>query len=301
MFRNITPIKTGVAAIGRRSPLNYWSAVLLASCLVLTGYTQDGGGNTEQSEEEALAAELSNPTAALMGISVNTDFTTYKGSLPGARDQASFTIFLQPPIPVPDLVFGHNLLFRPGIPILYDPKVFDSDAMEFRNAGFNLGDIGYDLALGRTLKNGFLYFFGINGTFPSATDSQLRGQWTLGPEVALGYAGKRFIGGALITQRWDVEKGEQETSVLGGQYFYAIPLKKGHVIGAGPSWSYNFKSKELTFPLGTGWTKTTKAGKIGLKYGFQLWYYVAQPDPFGPQVQVRFTFTPVVPLPWGKK
>jgi hypothetical protein len=35
-----------------------------------------------------------------------------------------------------------------------------------------------------------------------------------------------------------------------------------------------------------------------VKFGAQYWYYLATNDTFGPKHQVRFLFTPVVPLPW---
>ncbi len=30
------------------------------------------------------------------------------------------------------------------------------------------------------------------------------------------------------------------------------------------------------------------------------WHYVESPDDFGPDWQLRFGFTPVIKLPWGK-
>ena len=34
------------------------------------------------------------------------------------------------------------------------------------------------------------------------------------------------------------------------------------------------------------------------KFGLEYWHYVAKPDTFGADWQVRFTVSPVVPLPW---
>ena len=113
-------------------------------------------------------------------------------------------------------------------------------------------NIGVDLALGKTTEGGLLYFFGIVADIPAATILELRGQWAFGPEFALGVVKPKFIGGALLFQKWDVESGPRKTSIFGGQYFYAILLKGGNVIGAGPTLSYNWDTKEFTFPIGTG-------------------------------------------------
>ena len=65
--------------------------------------------------------------------------------------------------------------------------------------------------------------------------------------------------------------------------------------------SYNHKAakgNKLTLPIGGGVNKVKKFGKLPVKISLQYWYYVASPENFGPQHQIRFTITPVVPLPW---
>lgn len=255
--------------------------------------------STSTEDADQLARKLANPTSAVGTINFFPDIIKHTGDLPTANNQTSFSIGLQPALPVPDLIWGQNLFFRPLIPILFNPPVYDTDLQEFESAGFNLGNISYDLALGNTTEGGLLYFFGIAGSIPSATDSRLRGAWTLGPELALGVMKPKFIGGFLAGQRWDVQR-DKEVSLFAGQYFYAIPMGGGHVIGAGPNFAYDWNSKELTLPIGTGYSKTTTElfKKIAFKYGIQFWYYASQPDPFGPKWTIRLQLSPVVPLPW---
>lgn len=259
---------------------------------------QENENEKEELTNEEMAEKLANPNAAIGTFNTFTDFYTYKGDLPGANDQNALSFTIQPSLPKPNFVGKQMLFFRPSIPILFNPKLYDPLNENFDNGGINLGDIGYDLALGGTTEKGLLYLFGMSGTIPTATDSRIRGQWTLGPELVLGLVTKKIIFGGLVSQRWDLESGPVKTSVLGGQYFYAIPLSKGNVIGAGPSWSYNWNTEDVTFPIGTGWTKTTKVGKTPFKFGFQVMYYIAQPNPFGPQWQLRIQLTPVLKLPW---
>ncbi len=68
-----------------------------------------------------------------------------------------------------------------------------------------------------------------------------------------------------------------------------------------PTFSYNHEAasgQELTFPLGIGVSKTVVIGKTPWKFGLQYWNYIEKPDAFGPDQQIRFNVTPVVPLPW---
>jgi hypothetical protein len=68
-----------------------------------------------------------------------------------------------------------------------------------------------------------------------------------------------------------------------------------------PTWAYNHKAEKgnrFTFPIGTGVNKVTNFGNTPIKFSLQYWYYVASPDAFGPQHQIRFQIAPIVPLPW---
>ena len=251
---------------------------------------QDPADNT------ALARELSNPTAALMGLGSSIDFTSFAGDLDGA-DRSAVSYLFQPGLPFPQ-ANGYNLLFRPAIPIQFNQPVFDANTQAFGSEA-SFGNIGFDLAYGTTFPDsGFLYFVGMVGSVPSASSEELRGQWAFGPEVAIGVAKPWGVVGMLLTQSWDAEGGDESTNTTGGQYFYAFALPNAWQIAAGPSWSYNHVTDQLTFPVATGLSKTTRIGTMPLKLSAQAWYYVAKPDAFGPEWQLRFSVTPVIPIPW---
>jgi len=257
----------------------------------------------EKSAEE-IAQELSNPTAALAGIGSNLDFQALDGDLAGAGDQNSFTYLFQPSLPFPQ-DNGYNLLVRPAIPLVFQAPVLDG-AGGFRNEGPELGNIGFDVAYGTTYDSGLLFLFGVVGELPTNTDDAVGAdQWRLGPEVAIGLVKKWGVVGALITHKWDVAGDDDpDTSITGGQYFYAFPLPKAWQIAAGPTWSYDqngASSNKLTLPLGIGISKTTVTAKgTPLKFAVQYWHYIESPDPLGPDWQIRFNFTPVIKVPWGK-
>ena len=87
-------------------------------------------------------------------------------------------------------------------------------------------------------------------------------------------------------------------NVFGGQYFYAFGLGGGWQLAAGPSFSYDWESDELTLPIGTGIATTKIVGTLPLKIATQVWYYVDRPDAFGSDWVFRLTLTPVVKALW---
>ena len=51
-----------------------------------------------------------------------------------------------------------------------------------------------------------------------------------------------------------------------------------------------------------GGSKTFMFGKLPIRIGAEVQYYVHQPDDFGPEWNFRFFFIPVVPAPeWASK
>lgn len=264
---------------------------MMCTLVYTFGFSQEE--KAESSDD--IAEKLNNPTAAIGSLTGLIDFKTFEGDLPNAGSQTAWSFTFQPSLPKP-LKNGKNLMFRPAIPILFNQPVYNGT--DFDNSGVNLGDIGFDLAIGSTSDKGVLFLAGLVGSMPTATNSSLRGQWAFGPEIMIGKLTKKYIIGALISQKWDVESGPRETNVLAGQYFMFFPIGKGRTLGAAPNYSYNWNTKDLSFPLGFGYSSVTKFGKLPFKYGFQVHYYVANSDPFGPQWQFRIQLTPVVNLPW---
>ncbi|MFZ0256296.1 MAG: hypothetical protein WAN46_11745 [Gammaproteobacteria bacterium] len=177
---------------------------------------------------------------------------------------------------------------------------------DYENTGVQLGDISFDAALGKSLPGGYVVVGGVVGTLPTATDDALGlDQWLLGPEVALAKVSKWGVLGLLVSHQWDVA-GEDSfsTSITGGQYFYTYNLSNGWQISSSPTFSYNHNAPSgqgWTLPIGFGVSKTAILGSRPWKFSLQYWQYVEQADVFGQDWQVRFTVTPVVSLPWGKK
>lgn len=265
--------------------------------------SQDGApaGLTRPSAGE-IAAELSNPNTALGTMNFNLDHIAYDGNIPRAGSQDATRLLFQPSLPYP-LGETTNLFMRPAIPIIVKQDV-PARLGEYDKVTGELGDIGFDLALGKSLPGGIVLLGGLTGTLPTATDDRIGlDQYLLGPEVAVGMVRPWGVVGALITHQWDVAgENDYDTNITGGQYFYAVNLGGGWQINGSPTFSYNHEARNsdnrLTFPLAVGVSRTLILGGRPWKFGAQYWHYVESPDDFGPDYQIRFSVSPVVALPW---
>ncbi len=274
--------------------------LLLFTMLLIGNYGtgQESEENGDPNDANAVAKELANPNAVLGFFALPIDYISYTGSLPYASSQNAFKINFQPSLPYP-LGPRTNLFLRPLVPIFIKQPVFDGSS--FRDVGVELGDIGYDLAVGHTWPSKWLTLLGIVGSAPSATLASLGArQWTIGPELVVGKTTKWGFVGVLVSNSWGL-RDSKEVNITGGQYFYTINLKNAWQIQAQPTYSYNHNGtsgNQFTFPIGTGLAKTIIAGKMPLKFGLQYWYYIESHDSFGPKHQIRFSIIPVIPLPW---
>ena len=246
-----------------------------------------------------VAKELSNPNTTLGSLNFNFDYNSYDGDIPGANGQSSKAMSFQPVLPY-QLGEGLNLYVRPNIPIIFDTPV---PSKNFEGSGFELGDISFDAAIGKSFPGGLVLIGGIVGTLPTASSDDVGlDQWLLGPEFAIGKIYDWGVLGILVTHQWDIAGDDDfDTSITGGQYFYVFNLEDGWQINGSPEWSYNHEAdsdNRLTLPVAAGISKTTIFGSTPWKFNLQYTYNVVKPDNFGQDYQVRFTVTPVVPLPW---
>lgn len=293
-----------------------------AACILLIHasglYAQDDAPDSGASNAD-IAKELANPNTTLGTIAFPIDYMHYNGDLPGASSRNGMTVNLQPVLPIP-LSEGVNLFVRPLLPFYITQPVFGAEG--FEQKGFNLGNISADVAVGKTWPSKLVTIAGVFGSFRTATDDALRSNYTmLGPEIMVAQLFDWGAIGLMVNHSWSLNSidadvlsltalpdavwtttaGQETASITAGQYFYVVNLQEGWQITGQPTWSYNHKAEKgnkLTLPIGTGVNKVTRFGKLPVKLTLQYWYYVASPDVFGPQHQVRLQIAPVVPLPW---
>jgi len=256
----------------------------------------------EEKSNAEIAHELANPNSSLGSLNLPIDYISYKGDLPGADSQDSWKATFQPVLPYP-LAEGVNAFFRPAIPFVKDQPVPQLDG-GFDGSDWELGDIGFDLSIGKTFPSKFVLVGGLAGSLDTASDDDVGlGQTLLGPELAVAQLYDWGVLGMLVSHTWDVAgDNDFDTSITGGQYFYTYHLSDGWQIQSQPTFSYNHEVKngdeKWTLPVGVGIAKTTRIGELPWKFSLQYWHYVKQADALGPDFDIRFQLGPVVPLPW---
>jgi hypothetical protein len=253
-------------------------------------------------DAEAAARSLSNPNTPLATLNFENQFRWHKGDLPGADKQNNYTLLFQPALPFPVNDGKGSIVFlRPAVPVEFNRPVFDLTTASFDDASFGIGDIGFDLAYGRTEKSGFLWTVGLFSTLPTATNSDLAGKhWTLGPEAVLGHVGEKLIVFAFPTHQWDVAGwGDNELSLTTLQGGFTYLLAGGWNIGSSPTLSYDWENSNWTVPVQFNIGKTTLINGQPWKFSLLVDYFVEQPDAFGPDFLIRFKISPVVENPFA--
>lgn len=251
------------------------------------------GGAAEPSADE-IAKSLANPNTPLASQTFKFQYRTFDGDLPHADDQSSTMVLYQPAFPFP-LDNGATVFFRPAVPIFFDQPVFDASEGDFDSSN-GLGDIGFDLAYGRTTQSGVLWALGMVSTLPTATEDELGpDRWSLGPEVLIGKLTSEYVLGALVTYQTDIAgSGNADISLTSINAFGTILPGGGWSIATAPIMSYDHENSDWTVPLNFTLGKTVIWGGRPWKLSAEVNYYVEQPDAIGPEWMFGITVAPVV-------
>ena len=279
----------------------------------------ESGASTVKTLNE-IAIDLINPVSSLFSIANDFEYTTFQGSLDDADDQTRGKYLFTPVIPFP-LKNGNNIMLRFTIPVNFGEPTYmteDRDYAEWlirqfgddlptggvlsKGHGF-MDDISYDVAYGGVNDNGFISMFGLAGTLPVSQDGSVeRDQFLLGPEVAFGKVTDWGIIGGWATHLTNVadsagSETDHDTNETSLKVFFAYGLGNGWQVISNPTITYDWegaKGNKLLFPIGGGFSKTTRIGRMPLKLEFELQNFVESPDTFGPEWLFTFSLTPVI-------
>jgi len=249
-----------------------------------------GGAPHELSSEET-ARQLANPNTPLASLTLKNQWVHWEGSLLGGDGMDSEIFLFQPSFPFP-VNETDSIFLRPAFPYLVDQPVVDASGNVRTESGF--GDMGMDLAFGRTTKTGFLTAAGLVAGIPIGSDGLSSDTWTLGPELFIGKISKKGMVGIFTNHQWDVS-GPGETSLTTIQSLITYLPGGGWAIGSTGSTTYNWETDQWTIPLQMQISKTLKFGKLPVKMSLEANYYVEKADSLGQEWMIGLNITPVVP------
>jgi hypothetical protein len=255
--------------------------------------TRGAGGATEPSADE-IAQSLANPNTPLASQTFKIQYRLFEGDLPKADDQSGTMVLYQPSFPFA-LENGATVFFRPAFPLIIDQPVYDGGEGDFDSVS-GIGDIGFDLAYGRTTQSGLLWAVGVISTLPTATKDELGpDRWNLGPEFLIGKLTKKYVLGALTTYQTDIGgSGDADISLTTVNAFATFLPGGGWNVGTAPIMSYDHENSQWTLPINLSFGKTVIWKGRPWKLGAEINYFVDQPDAFGPQWMFGINIAPVV-------
>ena len=163
-------------------------------------------------------------------------------------------------------------------------------------AGFrrNLHEKGFSLGDGS-----LTYGAGPTFVFPTATSDPLGSQrWEAGPAVVGVYKTDKVTAGALGQYWWSYAGGNPTTSHGSLLYFFFYNLPNAWQIGTNPTATYDDEASsnnKWSVPVGLTLAKTTRIGRLPVKFQFGAEYFVVNQEDYGPRFQLKFNIIPVIP------
>lgn len=284
----------------------------------------------ETTDLAALAQKANNPLSDVWLLLAQNDYAWLDGDLVEGTRQIN-SLKIQPVLPVPVIGGKWNLITRPVFNVLSvpldddvgdlighspteiadDPDLFATlDDPWGRTTG--LGDSVLLSLLGPDKSDGFIWGGGVSQIFPTATEDVLgQGKWQAGPAAIALRLGTKSGGLGLdnwnvgfLAQQWWSYAGDDDrndTSHTNIQYFLNWRLNDIQLIGMTPNITINWKAdndNKLAFPVGLGTIGMFRLGRLPVRWGVELQYYVVRPDDAGLQWNVRLFLSPIIPNPF---
>jgi hypothetical protein len=190
----------------------------------------------------------------------------------------------------------------PVVPLVFStpiPRAFN----EFSNQA-GLADTQLPILVSPPAKN-WILGAGVDWLLPTSTRESLgHEQWAVGPTAVVGYKTKELIMGVFpqyyfgFASRSDRNNEVRDVSSLSMLYFLFYNLPDAWQIGANPTITYDHRAgsgDKWNVPLGLTVGKTTRFGRLPVKFEFGIEYSVVSQDDFGQRAQLKLNVIPVLP------
>ncbi|RJP66366.1 MAG: neuromedin U [Candidatus Abyssobacteria bacterium SURF_17] len=248
-----------------------------------------------EGDESELAKKTQNPVSDLISVPFQNNWNFDVGPI----ERTQYVLNIQPVWPI-SLNDDWNLITRTIVPVISQPAFFheappglpSSVPDDHRTTG--LGDINFSAFFSPAKPSKLIWGIGPTFLLPTATDDALGSeQWGAGPAaVALTIQGP-WVYGALVNNIWsfagDDDREDVNTFLL--QPFVNYNLPKGWYLSSAPiitaNWEADDSDDRWTTPVGGGFGKILRIGKLPVNLQLQAFYNVEKPE-FGADWQLRF-------------
>ena len=256
----------------------------------------------------AVGAKLANPVSDVWALFTEFDFSFSDGDLNDGDWKFGSTMLFQPVMPI-KLTENWKLITRPTIPVVWTAQVPEPDGrggVDF-DGKFGLGDIALPLVLapnkGIDLGGGQLILsLGPTWTFPTSTPDVLGSEkWEVGPASVIVWKNKKVTAGIFPQYWWSFASRDSDrdpTSHGDLLYFFFYNLPNAWQIGTNPTITYDNKASggnQWNVPIGITVAKTTRIGKMPVKFQLGAEYSVVSQNDFGKRFMIKLNIIPVIP------
>lgn len=285
--------------------------VIVMAGLASTGATaqdaqqQSAHSGTKHGSLGELGAKLSNPLSDVWALFTEFDLNFNEGDLSDGDHKKGGAMLFQPVMPF-KFTKNWKMITRPVIPVVNTPVPdglkADGTASFDRKTG--LGDIQLPLLFAPNPKPGSTWMLGAGPTFtfPTATTDELGSdKWEAGPALVVTHKTRQYTGGVFGQYWWSyATQGSNKPDTSHGSilYFYYYNLPNAWQIGTNPTVTYNDKAtsgNKWNVPIGLTVAKTTKFGKLPVKFQLGIEKSIKRQDDFGQDWQVKLNIIPVIP------
>jgi len=278
-----------------KNHFKFSSVALIAVALIGTvglGATISHAGEEAATNQDALdlAKKTQNPISDLISVPLQNNFN-FSG---GPDDEMQYVLNIQPVYPL-RIHENWNWINRVILPVIYQPFQREEEGGK---AG--LGDIQYQGFLVPAKASKFVWGVGPVVQFPSATDEILGTEkWSMGPGAVALVTQGRWVIGSLINNIWSIggrHHHRQDVNLMTWQYFVNYNLPKGWYLTSSPIMTVNWQAAnddKWTVPIGGGFGKIFKIGKLPLNFQVAAFYNLEHPEntsDWSLRLQLQFLF-----------
>ena len=280
---------------------------------LLASFTLGVSHGADELDLAKAAQKANNPVSDAWLLITQGDYTSLEGDATGGESEKRFRLSFQPVLPVPIRDGEWNLVNRIVLQAFDAPLDDDLNSpAPFDDRTSGLGDTVVFSLAAPNRDDGFIWGVGPTFILPTATEDVLgQEKWQAGPAALAVRLGNSHGGfgienwniGVLAQHWWDFEGDDDRPSTSQSDIQYFINWKKTptQLIGMTPNIQIDWKkdgSDRFSVPIGIGTIGMFAWRGKPIRWGIEMQYYVNQPDPVGPEWNLKFFIAPIKPNPF---